>query len=1355
MKKIKINHKRKTNFLTFHTQTFQKGSSNLYGVSEVIGVVLILAIVIGAMTGVYLMVFNPLSSDNARSPAVELLATITQDGSKIIIEHRGGPMLSDTVQITISYAEIRFEKTLRDIQQGGWRFGEKREITKDNNNLDLALSGLRVELLIYDPQSNSVIFNSMIQDGLLFPYPTVSYNKTSYPFYNEAYLLVDYNNRSYEGSFYVFFRYREIRDPTPQWSKTVQMDVDGQGTKSFHIQALVPNTRYECQAVANYSLAGGLDAFPRQFSLSSVEEFETQGSVIGFWPFNNQPTLDELFDMSGYDNHGIITSAIYQEGLPAPVGTEKIPGSPEALFFDGVDDKVVVSSSQSLKNLPDESLTLEAWVQPVVDPTYSEANIGDRSGSVTYPYTSWPFQRQFRVDHSDFIHISDEYYALVSTASNNSLYVMTKQITADGEVLPKNDVIDIWFCRIADTYAPRIFKVYDDADFSVFAIIYSTTSGPNRGYLRTIRIDHDGTINKNWLANEFNLESTNIPFRGVDMLNISSTGTTPNDKSTFAIVYGSKQGNQQGSFIRTVNISHDGSTIADVTGQKKFLKENNDKNDNIPDAHSFIHIKYETYAIVYTGSNTEHTIKPWGRICLVTIKNNGILETNDNDNFMFNDGGLNPQAIVYRYEGNFAYIAIVCQTNQGETESDQRIMILSGIQINYEEKKLSTSNIQTLDLYSGNPGSTYRLYPQFIRLKDDGGVFTNNYAVVYNPTGDSGRITTLSINPTNNSVEIKHLNNLFSYNGRQPKVITLPSTSYSGHNMLAIASTGPGTYAVLKTIPITNDGYLSHFFNDNDYLIAANDTHVVGRYPWYSPNIVHVDGEIYAITHYDIDRILYVRTVKITTSGAITRLSTHDLKIYNYTFAPPKIFTISNTGTTYTLGIAHQGRSDHAYISTITITLNAEKNNVQSIEKIKTQRIYSSTIGFIDVIHANSLDDKQMYLCVFRQETGTTYVSSGTGHIGVLNISNTGNSITFNHQQIEVYIRGRISITQMTDSLFVIGYSQGNTYSPIGKLKTYTVSQEGILQNVDTWVFHSSSCWHWWCSGAHSIHVYSINEKFVAITYLNFIWSQDMHLTIKTTKINQDGLFEKSIVDEFNIKDYTDNNNRDITSGKIHHLKDNLYLIARLERSSASNGVGFINVIRISPFTGHISDSLMPEPTISDYQYIPYPSTTGRKLNYDFDFISVNNDNSRFAFVFHYNDHFAAVISREILYSANPKTQLVAKEGSYGLWINETTIWGTINDFYVEAPFNNNTHPGWNYIVLTYNKTKANDNIELYINGTRVNQAPYNENISPTNNDVFFANLFPVIVDEVKIDVTIKTSDEILQQWNRYVDSLT
>jgi len=320
MKKIKEKSKGKTCFLPFKQKPLIQ-SSNLYGVSEVIGVVLILTIVIGAMTGVYLMVFNPLSSNNARMPAVELVATIIQDGSKIIIEHRGGPMLSDNVQITIFYAEIRIEKTVKDITPGFWSFGEKREITKDNNDLNLALSGLKARLLIFDPESNSVIFDSVIQDGLLFPYPTVSYNESSYPFFNSAHLILDYNNRSYDGQFYVFFRYREITDPTPVWNTTTPVSVNGKGTETFDIEGLIPNTWYECQAVANYSLSGDLDGVPRQFSVSGIHQFETQGSLVGFWPFNQQPLLTRLYDMSGYNNHGIISSAVYREGLPAPVGT--------------------------------------------------------------------------------------------------------------------------------------------------------------------------------------------------------------------------------------------------------------------------------------------------------------------------------------------------------------------------------------------------------------------------------------------------------------------------------------------------------------------------------------------------------------------------------------------------------------------------------------------------------------------------------------------------------------------------------------------------------------------------------------------------------------------------------------------------------------------------------------------------------------------------------------------------------------------------------------------------------------------------------------------------------------------------
>jgi len=90
--------------------------------------------------------------------------------------------------------------------------------------------------------------------------------------------------------------------------------------------------------------------------------------AVGIWRFE-QNSLDS----SGYNNHGIVTGAVYTDG---------ILGS--ALSFDGVDDYVDCGSNSSL-NVRD-MITVEAWVKPNTLATSDATQQGIYARSSNYSF---------------------------------------------------------------------------------------------------------------------------------------------------------------------------------------------------------------------------------------------------------------------------------------------------------------------------------------------------------------------------------------------------------------------------------------------------------------------------------------------------------------------------------------------------------------------------------------------------------------------------------------------------------------------------------------------------------------------------------------------------------------------------------------------------------------------------------------------------------------------------------------------------------------------------------------------------------------------------------------------------------
>jgi prepilin-type N-terminal cleavage/methylation domain-containing protein len=121
----------------------------------------------------------------------------------------------------------------------------------------------------------------------------------------------------------------------------------------------------------------------------------------------------DICDISGWNNHGVISGATYLDGTPS--------GQGYALNFDGVDDYVGFNNSTSLAQMSD--LTLEAWVNFASVSGKDEGRSIYSKGSNTVDGTFWVYYNQgsnlfyFELDQTapsySWIPIIGQWYHLV------------------------------------------------------------------------------------------------------------------------------------------------------------------------------------------------------------------------------------------------------------------------------------------------------------------------------------------------------------------------------------------------------------------------------------------------------------------------------------------------------------------------------------------------------------------------------------------------------------------------------------------------------------------------------------------------------------------------------------------------------------------------------------------------------------------------------------------------------------------------------------------------------------------------------------------------------------------------------
>ena len=103
---------------------------------------------------------------------------------------------------------------------------------------------------------------------------------------------------------------------------------------------------------------------------------------------------------------------------------------------------------------------------------------------------------------------------------------------------------------------------------------------------------------------------------------------------------------------------------------------------------------------------------------------------------------------------------------------------------------------------------------------------------------------------------------------------------------------------------------------------------------------------------------------------------------------------------------------------------------------------------------------------------------------------------------------------------------------------------------------------------------------------------------------------------------------------------------------------------------------------------------------------------------------------------------IISRSNCYGIDANSTMVFAWVNGVSISAPIS----PGYNYVVLTYDKNAGTDQMKLYINTTLVSWTTYSSSINTNNNHLYLGWLNSEI-DEVILWRSALTQADINQRF--------
>ncbi len=1042
-------------------------------ISEIIGTVLLLAMAVSLFTVVYIFVINESLNPNENAPTVYIAGTT--EGKDILFENRGGKSLpSDTILCFLSVAGQKMNMTVGPYLQdkngnGLWDVSERLLISSTAIGIDI--TGLQVEAAIIDRNTDSLIMSGTLQEGEIFEFPYVLTNAATDIESDRAKLWMEYNFRTnYSGD--LRFAYREV---SGDWNFTSWfVGQSGEGSYGLIVTGLTPEKIYYFKAQIKYDNKTEEDV---------VYTFKTLGVLVGMWHFDTG-SGNIAVDSSGRDNHGTL---YYGPEWTAGINLT-------GLTYDGVDDYVLVPDDFSL-DITDE-ITIEAWMKPLAS---SDGYYGKITGSVI-DSSSFGI---FNIYDPDIIHVYDDIYAVACQGDGNDGFIVTVQIADSGSI--SYTLVDVWEFYSGDCYDPDIIHI----NGNIFAIAFRSSS--YQGYIRTVEIYNNGIIN-NLAKDTYNFDLTYKEphiyhifdtvyvvgytgpgydgyFRTVRIENdgqitgsiasvcydtaITGYSEEPNLIRVFSDIYAIAYRNPDSDGeLRTLQIQNDGQIIAadhfDGAYVGKFPFDIFDGFEP-----NITHVAGNIYAIAYGGFKSAGTIRT------VEIYNDGSIKNDIIDAFEFDSGigGYGREPSIIHLDGDIYAIAYRGPDDDGWLKT---------------VKVYSNGTIYKGIIDSYEFDTTFCYEPSIVRVNND------VYAIIYRGIDNDGIVKTIKID--NNGIISKpeiDYSEIGIFDCQLPDVIHISGDVY------ALAFRGFYNDGYLRTVEISNGGSINDTIIDS-FKFQSGDV--------IDPMLIHISGDVFAIVYSNYESSSWhgcLKTVNINSYGNITEVDYLDFE--STQGIRPDIVHVN--GNVY--AIAYRGPGNYGYIKTVTIT-NAGSISVTGMD---TKQFYNSYCYYPDIIHVtgeiyaiahtgngwdgylhtvkidntgaitttgmDSLEFDTSY-CAFSNIINVTedifaiaYMGPGSdGYVKTVKIDGNGTIIggVIDSLEFDTSYGYRPDIIHIKDRVFAVSYT-GSSYH--GYIKTFRIGEKGDITNsVDS----NYKFYAWYTYDCRIIH---ISGDIFAITYRN------------------------------------------------------------------------------------------------------------------------------------------------------------------------------------------------------------------------------------------------------------------------------
>lgn len=1273
------------NLLGKKNQRKNKAASEVLGTLLLIGIGVSLFVLLAIVT-----ISLPSVFFSDPTPSVNIIGMMK--GNSVVFEHHGGQAIPLDTEITVMFAETPVVMTVGDVldsaskADGEWNIGEKIVIPYNNPNLPI----MQISVTITDKASNSVIMRGVLQEGSQGVNPiAVTLNADSITT-NTAKIYMHYDFRYYLGTKKVSFTYIKastyIANNSAPWNSTGWVQVfNHNGSYNYNLIGLNENTEYFYQAWVQYNSSTNVSQ--KLTSYGTINMFRTQSYSSGLWHFDENSGLIAIDSSNNGNNGSLFPPDVTQ--APQRLNQSDAVVNNKSLRFDGYNDYVTVNHASSLS--PTNEIAIEAWVKPEFKNEEKGNNIQRINSTIFGTQTYGCYE-------PDIINLSNDRYAIVSRNSVYGGFVITTQISDEGNITENatTSVYDIYQFETVRCETPKIIKVAASSD--IYAIVYRGQSGFL--YIATVQILSNGKITKA-IQGKVAIDSINCYYPDI----IYTEG------DYYAVVYSSYEfylatnryvGRMQTAIITSAGV---------ITAQKSYYNFGSASTPAgimlYPD---IIHVNDDYYSVVFRDSDTDGSLRAlqikngWNIFC------DNIIYKFDNDNI----SDL-PLRVIHVYDKIYAVfygdkagdlirggaIRTIKLSDTGTFEdsvgyskllppadwtqfSYPEIIHIAGdifavtyrISTRAEVKTFEISNMGIINNHSSDsawkyvfqPTSSYTIYsPKIIEVSS----VKDTYAIVYHKSvsydTNNGVLLTIKI-ADNGSILKKILDSVLlgPVNFYAPDIVHVSNDIYA----VVCRKVLYGSMS-LHTIRISNVGKIENSFIDTLDIPMPEVT------PGLSIKIVYVTNNIYLIVFDNYgNHAVTLKTVEIADNGTIrdSVLCSYNITKSGYSnFCSPNVIRIKNNifAVSYH-STNYASKSD--FVRTIQISLTG---NITLIDTYTMNAYFSSVYGYDEYTDIIPVDgSNHLYALLY----GYDYISTGThrglGVIITIQINDTGviNQNPFATFTFETYGCSRPDIINITNGIYAVAYSKSVGTSPYqisGYIQTMSISSNGtVIKKIDAVSFTTISSSY---DIAHS-------------QFLNHIY-RDIYALIYTVP---SGSTSKGYISTFCIA----------TSGSIYRTVTNAIFDFTLALKSGAN---------ILPSYTNITNNIVA-------------------LCYQGD----------------YDDGYIETVKITISDTSATLKNILSKAGSYEIKGNKTIFIATLRTTSGDKTLTLPVHQGWNYLVLTYDHAR----IKFFNNLTNVSLL-CNENIQTFSTSLIFGG-YSGIYDEFAIYKTHLRDDEIYDHYTKY-----